>query len=582
MSQKRLKKIRREEKDKVKNEFEKVIGFRQIIKRNWKFLFFLLLGVFGLYVNSLQGNFVSDDYATIPQNPQIMSFKHGLSGWMGGLINWGLAVTFGVKSPVHYHIFSLLTYLMILVVLFVFVYLIFGEKIAKISTILFAVLPIHVEAVSWIAGRPYLINALFILLSMVSLIYFINTSQKKYLYSLLIFIPLSFFAEKTRFAALPLLVVLYWFSFNNPYKKKIDLGKILIIFGCLFLAVIIFIWPSLLNRIDVVNSGINASESIFYNPFFQYPTAIAKYLQLIWFPADLTLYHTMYIIPNWINWLILLTFLSLIGISFFKDRKIFFALSFIFLAAAPSMLPVKISWLVAERYVFLGSLGWSIFLALIFEKVAKKVKLLSLIVLVLLVLIYSTRVFLRNIDWQTNHNLWVNSCQVSPNSHNAWNNIGDDYDKLAQLEKTEKGIMRQYLNAIKGFTQSTVVKPNYADAFHNRANIFYKIGRLDLARDSYKIALSFNPMMYQTYLSLIQIDLVEKKYDLASEDLKALKKINPTDVQVWYVEAFIDIKKGDIAKAKEILQAIVTKFPDYLDAVNLLKNINEENKGNKN
>ena len=573
MSQKRLKKIRREEKDKVKIEFEKVIGFRQIIKQNWKFLALLLLGVIGLYLNSLHGDFVSDDYATIPQNPNIFSFKDGFKGWMGGLINWFLAITFGIKNPIHYHIFSLFIYLAILIVLFVFVYLIFGQKIAKVSAVLFAVLPVHVETVSWIAGRPYLMNALFILLSMVVLVYFLNTSQKKYLYYLLILIPLSFFAERTRFAALPLLVILYWISFNNPYKKKIDLEKILIIFGCLFLAVIIFIWPSLLNRIDVVNSGTNASESIFYNPFFQYPTAISKYLQLIWFPADLTLYHTMYIIPNWMNWLILLTFLSLIVISFFKNRKIFFALSFIFLAAAPSMLPVKISWLVAERYVFLGSLGWSIFLALILEKVAKKTKLLSLIVLVLLVLIYGIRVFLRNIDWQTNHNLWVSSCQVSPNSHNAWNNIGDDYDKLAQLEKTEEGVMKQYLNAIKGFTQSTVVKPNYADAFHNRANIFYKIGRLDLARDSYKTALSFNPTMYQTYLSLIQIDLVEKKYDLAIEDLKALKKINPTSIQAWYIEAFIDIKKGNVGKAKEILQAIVAQFPDYTDAINLLKSI---------
>lgn len=573
MSQKRLKKIRREEKNEAKKDFVEVVGFRQIIKQNWKFLFFLLLGVFGLYLNSLHGDFVSDDYATIPQNPNIFSFKDGLKGWMGGLINWFLAVTFGVKSPVHYHIFSLFTYLAILIVLFVFVYLIFGQKIAKVSTVLFAVLPIHVEVVSWIAGRPYLMNALFILLSMVFLIYFLNTSKRKYLYYLLVFIPLSFFAEKTRFAALPLLVILYWVSFDNPYKKKIDLGKILIIFGCLFLAVVIFIWPSLLNRIDVVNSGTNASESIFYNPFFQYPTAIAKYLQLIWFPADLTLYHTMYVLPGWMNWLILLTFLSLIGFSFFKDKKIFFSLSFIFLAAAPSMLPVKISWLVAERYVFLGSLGWSIFLALILEKIAKKAKLLSLIILILLVLIYGIRVFLRNIDWQTNHNLWVSSCQVSPNSHNAWNNIGDDYDKLAQLEKTEEGKMKQYLNSIKGFTQSTTVKPNYADAFHNRANIFYKIGRLDLARDSYKLALSFNPTMYQTYLSLIQIDLIEKKYDLATEDLKALKKINSTNVQVWYVEAFIDIKKGDINKAKEILQAIVTQFPDYTDAVDLLKSI---------
>jgi hypothetical protein len=39
MSQKRLKKIRREEKIELKKELIKLPSFRQIIKQNWKFLF---------------------------------------------------------------------------------------------------------------------------------------------------------------------------------------------------------------------------------------------------------------------------------------------------------------------------------------------------------------------------------------------------------------------------------------------------------------------------------------------------------------------------------------------------------------
>jgi tetratricopeptide (TPR) repeat protein len=217
------------------------------------------------------------------------------------------------------------------------------------------------------------------------------------------------------------------------------------------------------------------------------------------------------------------------------------------------------------------------FLSLILENIDNKVKNLSIIILILFISIYGIRVFNRNIDWQTNHNLWVNSCQVSPNSHNAWNNIGDDYDKLAQKEETDEGKYQQYLNAIKGFTQSTVIKTNYADAYHNRGNIFYKIGRLDLARESYKTAVSFNPMMHQSYLSLIQIDILLEEYDVASQDLEILKKIAPTNVQVWYMEAYIDIKKNEIEKAKKILEAIVGQFPEFTDAVNLLKSISNKN-----
>ena len=167
----------------------------------------------------------------------------------------------------------------------------------------------------------------------------------------------SFLAEKTRFAVLPLLVILYWVSFDHFLKKKINIGKVLIVMLLIFGVMVVFLWPSLMDRINNVNSGYNGYGGIFYDPTFQYPTSIAKYLQLIFVPVDLTLYHTMYVLPVLLNWLITLAYLFGVVYFWFKDKRLFFALAFIFVAASLSMLPVKISWLVAERYVFLESLS---------------------------------------------------------------------------------------------------------------------------------------------------------------------------------------------------------------------------------
>lgn len=561
MSQKQIKKLRREKENRLKKtvETEKILPIFQIIKNNWKFLVLVLIGTTLLYLNSLQGNFVSDDYATIPNNPLITNFVHGFKGWMGGLMNWFLAVNFGTKSPIPYHIFSLFLYLLVIVAVFIFLRLVANKRTSYIGTVLFAVLPIHVEAVAWIAGRPYLLNALFVLLSLISFIYFLKTEKKKYLWTFFVLVFLTFAAEKTRSTALPLLAILYWTSFDHKLKKKINLGKLLLVFGFLFFIIILVLWPQMMTRIQSVNSGINASSSIFYSPFFQYPTSITKYLQLMWMPVDLTLYHTMYNIPVWMNWLVLLIYLFSVVYFFFKNKKIFFALAFIFVAAAPSMAPVKISWLVAERYIFLGSVGFVMFLGIIFDQIWKKNKIITITLLVILTSAYGVRVVLRNRDWQTNHSLWVNTCQVSPNSHNAWNNIGDDYDKL-----------KQYENAIKGFRQSTIVKTNYADAYHNMANILIKINRLDLARAAYEKGLSYNPNLFQSYLSLIQISLMEKNYDSAMKNILVLKKMQPNSVQVWFAEAVVYSQMGKKEEAKVILKQIVNQFPDHKQASDLL------------
>lgn len=566
MSQKKLKKLRKEEYIILgkSNPEEKLAGIREIIKNNWKFLVLLCLGIIVLYFNAMKGNFVSDDYATIPNNPEIMSFGSGLKGWFAGIINWFLAVTFGVVSPIPFHITSLLFYLLLLIAAFVFVSLILNNNlVSRISLVIFAVLPIHVETVSWIAGRPYLINALFVLFSLSLFILYSRSKNKKYLYSFLFFTVLTFFTEPTRSMALPLLILLYWFSFDNVLKKKLNIWKILIACGGLFLVFVVFLWPKLINRIESVNSGVNTSDSIFYDPFFQYPTAITKYLQLIVVPVDLTLYHTMYTIPVWLNWLIFLTYLTSLVWFWFKNKKIFFSLAFIFVATAPSMAPVKISWLVAERYVFLGSLGMIMVIGFFVGKIWNYKKIISIVLLSILTSVYMVRVYLRNIDWQTNHNLWVNTCQVSPNSHNAWNNIGDDYDKL-----------KDYDNSIKGFGQSYAIKPNYADAYHNQANIFYKIGRLDLARNAYETALKYNPNLFQTYLTLLQLDISQKNETELLSHLAIIQKIKPNDLQVAYITAMAYAQIGKTNEAKQLAEIMYKQFPNVAEIKNLYDSLN--------
>jgi tetratricopeptide (TPR) repeat protein len=379
-----------------------------------------------------------------------------------------------------------------------------------------------------------------------------------------LFFVLAFLTDKPRPFALIFLMVLYVaYKGIDRYKDKINKIKPYVVSLLILFAVLAI--PYIKNRVVTVNSGTNFSESIFYNPFFQYPTGIAKYLQLIVFPVDLTLYHTLYVFPVFLNWMILLTFLALIVYFWNRDKRYFFALVFFLVVLAPSMAPVKVSWLVAERYAVFPSLGIFLFIGLLLESLDKKVKNLPYLILFLVIPLMAWRIYLRNIDWQTNHNLWVRTVQYSHNSHNAWNNIGDDYDKLEDYE-----------NAIKGFGMSYKTKENYADAYHNQANIYFKIERYDLARNGYETALALNPGLYQSYISLVQVAIRQGDFLGAEAYADKLLVSQPNNSQALYVKAYTLLVQDKVQDAINYLQSALKIDPNYAPAVNLLNQIQAE------
>lgn len=570
MSQKRLKRSRKqiEAGTEIKAFGEnKMLSFWVIIKENWMFLAAMCVLAIAIYWNGINGDFVSDDYATIPQNPDVASFSRTLATTpnLVSLSNTLVASVFGVSSPFPFHLLSLIIFLATIVTGYVFVYLMVGKNLAMLTIALFTVHPIHVEAVTWISGKPYSLFSPFAFGLLISFILYLRSSKRVYLWVMFILFLIEYKVEPVRLLGLILFVIPLVAIFSGSVKNLRNIWpKILMVVVILGVVVTMLLWSRIVARVNIVNSGYNVSESVFYNPLFQYPVSVSKYLQLLLVPTDLTLYHTMFVFPSWLNWLIFISYLACVTYFLFKDKRISFALIFIFAGAAASMAPVKVAWLVAERYIFFGSIGFCLFLAIIVSEIGRKSIYVATALLTLIMIVFSVRTFYRNDNWNTNHKLWVNTCQVSPNSHNAWNNIGDDYDKLAEYE-----------NAIKGFTQSTVVKPNYADAFHNRANIFFKTGRLDLARDSYNTALYFSPNLFQTYLSLTQIDLMEGNLTLALQHASKAVELEPSNPQPAYVLAIVYAQAGEADKARQILTRIVQLNPGYKIAADALRQLND-------
>src|SRR5579871_1454709 len=139
------------------------------------------------YRNSLQGQFIYDDKQIIVKNPLIRKLDQipllfGTSYWgmnigqpkefKGGLYRPLTMTTFalnyraGALNPRGYHLVNLLLHTGVSLLLWLLCWRLgLGPITAGSAALLFAVLPVHTEAVSNIVGRAEILSAFFVLLS---------------------------------------------------------------------------------------------------------------------------------------------------------------------------------------------------------------------------------------------------------------------------------------------------------------------------------------------------------------------------------------------------------------------------------
>jgi Tfp pilus assembly protein PilF len=239
---------------------------------------------------------------------------------------------------------------------------------------------------------------------------------------------------------------------------------------------------------------------------------------------------------------ITLAFFAFIAWSFKKNRQIFFWSSFFIIALLPFLTPLRISWIVAERYVYLGSLGIIVLIALALNKIGElmKNKKIIWIIFILLIIALATRTILRNFDWKNQDTLWLATAKTSPSSHQNHNNLGDMYTRHGDYDK-----------AIEEFKKAIELKPNYGDAYHNLANVYHLKGQDDLALENYQKALSFNANLWQSYQNIAAIYFTQQKFDLAKESMEKALKINPNNAELHTNMGLLYKTLGDKQKAQE-------------------------------
>ncbi|RWS05433.1 transmembrane and TPR repeat-containing protein CG4050-like protein [Dinothrombium tinctorium] len=370
-----------------------------------------------------------------------------------------------------------------------------SEKVAMISSILFALHPIHTEAVTGVVGRAELLAALFYFLAFDAYI-----SSRLLLFctfsicSLLskeqgiTILGVCFIYEITRFKPWP---SFQWNHFHRVSDFHIFRSLVIIFLGIGAISLRVWIMGGI-NKLPVFTKYDNpASFARFPIRHLTFNYLLYKNINLLLYPYPLCCDWTMKSIPlieSIYDSRNICTF-GFYLLAFFLIRKIFFLfreadvsqastltviLSMIVLPFLPaSNLFIPVGFVIAERILYLPSAGFCLLLAYGYQNLSKRSirlhKLLN-ILFTLTVLFFTLKVIHRNTEWTDELKLFSSGIKINPMNAKLYNNIGHFYEKRKDWKK-----------AIEYFAKAKSIQPDDLGASINIARTLINMGEASKA-----------------------------------------------------------------------------------------------------
>ncbi|CAL8359015.1 unnamed protein product [Lota lota] len=612
---------------------------------SWKEVLLLSALVVGCYWNTLWCGFVFDDVSAILDNKDLRPATPLRNLFLNDF--WGTpmveershksyrpltVLTFRLNyllselSAPSYHLLNVVLHAVVCV-LFLRMCRTFLDKTSSlVAALLFAVHPIHTEAVTGVVGRAELLSSIFLLAAFLA--YTRSTGRDHSIVWTPIGVTVVLVAAATLckeqgitvvgiccvhevFIAqgftLPMLVDTFLQVLRDkacfPYTVLQTLLKLMVLVISTLLLVIV--------RVQVIQSQLPVFTR-FDNPAavspaptkqltFNYLLPVNAWLLL--HPSELCCDWTMGTIPLVESFLdtrnlATLAFYTLLGLLAYHSlryghssaKTVIMALSLIVLPFVPaSNLFFPVGFVVAERVLYVPSMGFCVLVAHGFRVVSRKghLKKMSWMVVGVLLATHAVKTFNRNWDWESEYTLFTSALKVNKNNAKLWNNVGhalenqnnyeralryflqatrvqpDDIGAHMNVGRTYKNLNMSkeaedaYLVAkslmpqvIPGRKYATRVAPNHLNVYINLANLIRtNESRLEEADQLYRQAISMRPDFKQAYISRGELLLKMNKPSEARDAYLHALELDRTNPDLWYNLAIVNIEMKEPSEA---------------------------------
>ncbi|MDO8662306.1 MAG: tetratricopeptide repeat protein [Candidatus Omnitrophota bacterium] len=567
-------------------------------------LFILALSCAAAYSNSVHNPFIWDDDALVVKNPLLSNWSNLPKVFTSDLypgvtagsnfyrplqtISYIWDYHFWQLDPFGYHLSNIILQILVSLLVFLLTRIMLKDtKIALAAALLFALNPLHTEAVTYISGRAEMLMGLFLL---ASLILFIKGHR---VFSLLSFI--CGLLSKELSVVFPLVILAYLFYYKREKLKK---ARYLLKSVLPFLIIDLIY---LILRSGLLHFATIRPPALTKYPFILrvivFPKVMLTYLKLFILPVDLHMSRTL---ARPVNFLSLFWSCFFLGMIFvfcayilknYKQRKtaaFMLCWFLIFLLPQSGILPINA--FIAEHFIYLSSISVFILLAYLLRKYLRRG--LFIFSVIGLALFYAMLTYTRNFDWSDPLVFYSKIIKYSPDSFQAHNNLGLQYEYRHDLRK-----------AILEYKRALEIEPKLIEARSNLANAYFKLGKfkdalseyaqveksalrekagelqnnigciyeveglLDEALDRYRLALRLDPALNFTHFNIARIYAAKAKFDLAAQEvIKSLPELSLTD---FYSSrsGHLSVRYGDKDRYAQVISAYVKSSKAFQSGV---------------
>ncbi len=391
------------------------------------------------------------------------------------MLSFSLDYHFWKLNASAYHIHNLILHILNSLLVFFFIYLLSKRKLflAFITSLLFAIHPLHVESVAWVSERKDVLYTFYFIAGLITyLLYKDKGKANSLVYTYVLFV-LSLLSKPTA-VSFPIVLVILDYYLDGKFTIKQFTSKTL-----LFVLSLIF---GLINLKSQGVTSIAHHDFAIYQKIIYSSYNIIFYLRSFFFPFNLSMFHdTPSSIPFYYYVYTILTFVlvifTLYAIIKKKHKVLIFGLLFFVSTIFLTLHIVAFSRaIVAERYTYVPYIGISFsFFYLAFYRKDEKFKhlfnkpYLTWVCISLIVVSFSfmSYTYIKN-DWKNSGTLWTNSIKHCPDSKTSYDARSNYYLLGGMPEK-----------AIFDIKKSLSYNPNDSYATLSLAYYYYYINKFD-------------------------------------------------------------------------------------------------------